>query len=154
MSEADDDYTERLVSRLPVTVRRRVLWGECDPAQVVYTPRFSDYLIAAFLWFQRIILDAGAPTLADANLSTPMKAMALEFHRTLRPDDIFEMTVLIGDIRSRTFDLDVTARTPAGETLFIGRMSPIFINRDQFKGVEIPSPFRERLEYYRAALSG
>ncbi len=52
----DEIMDERLLCRSPVKVRRRVRWGECDPAQVVYTPRFADYLAAAYSWFARLVL--------------------------------------------------------------------------------------------------
>lgn len=149
----DDDYSERLVGRSPVTVRRRVLWGECDPAQVVYTPRFADYLVAAFGWFSRVVLDAEPPTLLEAQLGTPMKGLELTFHRTLRPHQIFEMTVLVGAIRDRTFDVMIGARDLEAHLVFEGRMSPIFIDRDRFSSVVIPPAFRGRLERYQAATS-
>lgn len=37
--------TEHVLSQLPFVVRRRVKWGECDPAGVVYTVTFSEYVI-------------------------------------------------------------------------------------------------------------
>ena len=38
-------------------VRRKVLFGECDPAGIVYTPRFADFSLEAVhqvfdLWFE------------------------------------------------------------------------------------------------------
>jgi acyl-CoA thioester hydrolase len=38
--------TEHVLRTLPFTVRRRVKWGECDPAKVVYTVTFSEYVIS------------------------------------------------------------------------------------------------------------
>ena len=149
--DLDDDYGERLVGRLPVRVRRRVLWGECDPAQVVYTPRFADYLVVAFGWFSRIVLDAEAPTLADAGVGTPAKGLELTFHRVLRPNQIFEMTVLVRAVREHTCDLTIVARDMEDRLVFEGRVSPIFIDRGTFGSIAIPSAFRARLEQYRAA---
>ncbi len=145
----DDDSTEHLVSRLPVRVRRRVAWGECDPAQVVYTPRFVDYLVSAFGWFVKVVLNADAPTLLDAGLGTPMKGLELEFRQTLRPNQFFEMAVLVTELRQRTFDVAITARNTQDETVFIGRLSPIFIDRATFTSVAIPEPFASRIRQYR-----
>ncbi len=36
--------TEAVLADTPFVVRRRVKWGECDPAGVVYTPSFSEYV--------------------------------------------------------------------------------------------------------------
>lgn len=39
--------TEQVLSERPLVIRRRVKWGDCDPAGVVYTPMFSEYVISA-----------------------------------------------------------------------------------------------------------
>lgn len=152
----DDEYGERLVSRMPVRVRRRVIFGECDPAQVVYTPRFADYAAAAGGWFTRVVLNAEEPKLATLGIGTPMKAMSMEFHHTLRPDDIFDMTVFVRDIRTRTFELDIVGELD-GRPVFNARIVPIMIDAKQFSSVAIPAEVQERLERYRtlcATLAG
>jgi acyl-CoA thioesterase FadM len=149
----DWEATERLLSREPVVVRRRVIWGECDPARVVYTPRFGDYLASAFGWFVRVVL-ADLMQLEDGTpIGTPMKALALEFHRTLKMDDFFDMSVQIGDIRRRTFDVLVTARSLSGDVHFTGRLSPILIKGSTFEPVELTDAIRSTLESYKAATS-
>ena len=50
--------TEYIVSELPLVVRRRVKWGECDPAGVVYTVSFSEYVISAAELFYGACRDA------------------------------------------------------------------------------------------------
>ena len=42
-----NDSVEHVVSTHPFTVRRRIRWGDCDPAGVVYTGRFVEYLLGA-----------------------------------------------------------------------------------------------------------
>lgn len=39
--------TEHIISTIPCAIRRRVKSGECDPAGVVYTAAFSEYVISA-----------------------------------------------------------------------------------------------------------
>nr|WP_047165819.1 acyl-CoA thioesterase [Sphingomonas sp. Y57] len=144
----DDVADERLLSTGPVTVRRRVRWGECDPAQVVYTPRFSDYLAAAFSWFTRIILSDKLIAKDGTRLATPMKALSLEFHHTLRPDELFDMAVYVEAVRERAFDLLIVAQSPSGEPRFIGRLTPIAID-SSFRSVVLPGPVEEALFTYR-----
>jgi acyl-CoA thioesterase FadM len=149
---SDEDFGERLISRTPVKVRRRVIWGECDPAQVVYTPRFSDYAAAAGMWFTRVVLNSQDPSLATLGIGTPMKALSMEFHHTLRPDDVFDMTVHVGDIRNRTFELDIAADLN-GRPIFSAKIVPIMIDAKSFTSVDIPTQIRERLERYRSLCS-
>lgn len=150
ISAQDREATERLLSRAPVVVRRRVIWGECDPARVVYTPRFGDYLASAFGWFVRVVLDDLLQLEDGTSIGTPMKALALEFHRTLKVDDFFDMSVQVGDIRRRTFDVLITARSPAGDIHFTGRLSPILIKGSTFEPVELTDAIRSALERYKA----
>lgn len=141
----DDQFTERLISKAPVTVRRRVLWGECDPAQVVYTPRFSDYLVSAAMWFTRTVVETVPPGLHDAGLGTPAKAMSLEFHHVLRPNEFFDMTVSVTEIRERTFGLRVEARGIDDVLRFTGSITLIVIDRATFRSTPLPDHIREAL---------
>lgn len=113
--------------------------------------RFSDYLVAAFGWFARVVLNAGNPTLQSLGIGTPMKSMALEFHKVLRTDELFDMTVRLGEIRRRTFDVKIEARGLDGDVHFAGRLSPILIDGATFRSVEIPAPIRAALHAYRDA---
>ena len=140
-------YTEALVSVRPIVMRRRVLWSECDPARVVYTGRFFDYLFSAYGWFLRHVLNEGE-TLESLGLGTPIKAVSLEFHHMLRPDDWFEVTLKVEEIRTRSFDVSATARLDGGVLAFAGRISPIVVHDLTKKSEPIPAAFRTKLESY------
>jgi acyl-CoA thioesterase FadM len=140
-----DEFTEILLSREPVIVRRCVQWGECDPAGVVYSPRFADFAASAFLWFMRIVL---RPSLADDNIGSPLKAMSFQFHATLKPGEFFDMRVLVGEVRHRSFDLCIDARGLAGEPRFSAQLSPILIDRRSFTSILIPERARQSLRHY------
>ena len=36
---------EHVVSRVPFVVRRKVRWSDCDPAGVVFTGKFAEYVL-------------------------------------------------------------------------------------------------------------
>lgn len=145
---------EVLLSRSPVTVRRRVLWGECDPAGVVYSPRFSDYLMIAFGWFTRVL--AEEPEIAEelAALSTPMKGLRLEFRRTLAPGDVFDLTCRVAAVRSRTFDLEIVGAAPGGEPAFVGLLSPITCVGPPMLATPIPPALRRALTRHAVIAAG
>ena len=142
------EFAEALVSVRPIVMRRRVLWSECDPARVVYTGRFFDYIFSAYGWFLRRVLNEGG-ALDGLGLGTPMKAVSLEFHHMLRPDDWFEVTLEVEEIRTRSFDVGATARLDGGEVAFTGRISPIVVHDLTKKSEPIPPAFRAKLEAYR-----
>ena len=133
----------------PVRYERVVGWGECDPAGVVYTPRFADYAVEAYHHFLGEII--GRPLqkhLAEHGLGTPMKAMNFEFHRSLWPDEVFSIEIFVAEIRNRSFDLLLRASKADGELAFTALLSPVCIKAEKRAAVPIPEFLRERLEAY------
>jgi acyl-CoA thioesterase FadM len=144
--------TEQVVSTVPLVVRRRVKWGECDPAGVVYTVTFSEYVIsAAELFYGALFATTPQRAKREQAFGTPSRALSFDFQRSLRPDDEFEMTVTVADVKSRTYVLDITARTPQGEVVFVATLTPVCVARDERRSIEIPAAFRQALLDYRDA---
>lgn len=148
-SGPDGMASERLVGKSPVVVRRRVLWGECDPAGVVYTPRFAEYLVAAYSWFRRTVLVDSLLVADGVQLATPMKALALDYHRVLRPDELFDMTVHVVKVGDRTFDLSIVATNVDGIPCFTGALSPIVVRPPDFGRAALPVAARDALVEYK-----
>ncbi len=144
--------TEQVLSTVPLVVRRRVKWGECDPAGVVYTVSFSEYVISAAELFYGALFET-TPQRAkhDQGFGTPTRALAFDFRRSLRPDDEFEMTVRVGGIGTRTYVLDIAARTPEGDIAFAAKLTPVCVARDERRSIEIPPAFRSALQRYQEA---
>src|ERR1700691_4965776 len=100
--------TESLVESLPVTIQRRVKWGECDPAGVVYMVNYGEYVVSAYELLMTVLLEERLQKgKARHGIAFPAKAFEIEFYAPLRPDEDFLMTVEIADIRTRTFDLTI-----------------------------------------------
>lgn len=139
--------TEEVTATEPFTIRRRVRFGDCDPAGVVYTVRFSDYAVSAMDLFLAEML--GGPHIASARalgIDLPLKALRFVFLSSLRPDDEFDMVVGVGAVRNSTFDLIVTASTPAGEPVFEAVITPICIPAGgERRSIEIPAALRAKL---------
>ena len=144
--------TEQVLSTVPLVVRRRVKWGECDPAGVAYTVSFSEYVIsAAELFYGALFETTPQRAKREQGFGTPSRALAFDFRRSLRPDDEFEMTVRVGEIGSRTYVLDIVACTPRGEVVFVASLTPVCVARDERRSIEIPPAFRQALQRYREA---
>jgi 4-hydroxybenzoyl-CoA thioesterase len=85
--------TEHVISSVPFVVRRRVKWGECDPAGVVYTVTFAEYVISAAELFYGFLFDGTPQRVKDEyRFGTPSRALAFDFRRALWPDEEFDMT--------------------------------------------------------------
>lgn len=146
------DFSEKMISTLPVVVRRRVKFGECDPAGVVYTPNFSEFALSAYQWFVSSLL--GEPMFAAMKrigFDSPIKALSVEFLNMLEVEQVFDMTCLVTDIRNRTFDVEITGRsiTDPPRDFFVMRLTPIMVSRTERRSIEIPDALRQSLEQYR-----
>ncbi|GAA5233112.1 acyl-CoA thioesterase [Verticiella sediminum] len=134
--------TEYVISESPFIVRRVVRWSDCDPAGVVYTGRFTDYLLGAVSLFNEY-LAAGARSLGEAHgVDTPCRGLSLSFEGTLWPRDEIDIRCAVGDIRQRSYDLACTATRPDGTPVFHARFSPICVRRDARVGTDIPASLR------------
>lgn len=146
------DFSEKIISARPVVVRRRVKFGECDPAGVVYTPNFSEFALSAYQWLVSSLLEEPIfAAMRRLGFDSPIKAMSFEFMNMLQTEQVFDMTCLVTDIRRRTFDVEVTGRSTDENPhkLFVARISPIMLSRTERRSIEIPDLLRQRLECYR-----
>ena len=139
---------ESVIALDPFTVRRTVRFGDCDPAGVVYTVRFSDYVVSAMDLFLSALL--GGPYLARlGDVQTPLKALQFVFRAPLRPDDMFDMIVSVRAIRRRTFDLAIAAQLPDGSPIFDATVTPMCVTvGGERRSVAIPEPLRSLLQHH------
>lgn len=140
------DAYEALVSRTPLVVHKRVRWADCDPAGVVYTGKFSEYLLVAVGYFFDVLGQGHyARWLQSLEVDTPCKGLDLTFHGALWPEDVFRMHCHVGAIREHSYDLHVEATQEGGRRVFSGRFSPICIRRGVRERTAIPPAMRDAL---------
>ncbi|MDB5979902.1 MAG: thioesterase-like protein [Pseudomonas sp.] len=148
------DITEQVINELPFIVRRQVRWSDCDPAAVVYTGRFSAYLLDAVMLFYRRIGWSPNAWGAPDRVGLPCKHMSLTFHRSLVPDDVIDIHIDVTAVRERSFDLGARACLPDGELAFEGVFSPICIQPDTWTSTSIPAALRQALAAHWRKASG
>ncbi len=144
------DSYEGLISREPLVVMKRVRWADCDPAGVVYTGKFTEYLLVAVSYFFNELAQGNYfHWLATLEVDTPCKGMELEFHGALWPEDEFEMRCTVAEIRQHSYDLRVEAAQKDSRRIFSGRFSPVCISNQVRKRVPIPQEMLRALERFR-----
>ena len=125
------DATELVVSVAPFIVRRRARWSECDPAGVVHTVRFGDYVLSAADLFRNHLVGRDWHLRnRTSGFGSPAKALSLVFQGSLWPNDPFDIAVFVGDIRTRTMDLLMQASRQDGRPIFSARLSSICVATD------------------------
>ena len=143
---------EQVVVLRPFTVRRVVRWADCDPAGVVYSGNLAEYLLSATHLFRRHLFgESWSQICRDWGIDTPAKAVSLVFGGSLWPDDVVDIRLHIGAIRTRTADLVARAvRADNGAGVFDGRVSFICVPaNDRRVSAEIPDILRNTLDQAR-----
>ena len=139
--------TEQVLSERPLVIRRRVKWVAARASKTTVAALIS----AAELFYGALFGTTPQRAKHEQGFGTPSRALAFDFRRSLRPDDEFDMTVSVAGIHSRTYVLDVTARTLEGEVIFVATLTPVCVARDERRSIEIPAAFRQALEGYESA---
>ena len=148
-----NESVEVVVRHQPFTVQRTVRWMDCDPAGVAFTGRFTEYLIGAVMHFYRH-LGWGPGESGKANVGLPCKHMALTFHVSLPPNATVDITIRVGAIRERSFDLLAHAYLLDGRLAFEGVFAPICIEPQARQSVQIPHALRDVLQLHHITEQG
>ena len=144
------DSYEQVISKLPFAVRRRARWAECDPAGVVFTGRYTDFLLGAVnLFYASLSRGHYSRWCAEMEVATPCRGLALDFRGALWPEDEFVMRVTVSEVRESSFDISVSATHDSRGAIFEARFSPICIGLSgERKRVPIPPQYREALRLH------
>lgn len=136
----------------PFSVPRIVQWGECDPAGMVYTTQFLDYVMETLEAFWRAEIGLDFQRLhRELGLGSPTVSTRLDFQRALRAGDEFRVELRILKISRSTISFLFQGRSPAGEICFTAEHVSCIVDEARLKSVPIPDRLRLPLEAYLAA---
>jgi acyl-CoA thioesterase FadM len=140
------------MSNIPFTVRRAVKWGECDPAGIVYTPRFLDWAVeGAESFFQAIIGRTWFQSQTIQQVGSPMAQASLTFKKPLKSGDPFDVVVTLDKVGNSSISYRIDGRTPEGETCFTASLTAVFVDLDTYRPTPMPDAYRAKFEAYRDA---
>lgn len=144
------DSYEYVLSRSPFVVRRRVRWSDCDPAGVVYTGKFTEYVLGFVnLFYSELASEQDYLKWRQSmGVDTPCKGMEYEFHGALWPDDVFDMRCHVSQLREHSYDIQIESTQPDGRRIFSARFSPICIRRDARVRAPLPPQLRDALSRF------
>ncbi len=148
-----------------VTIQRTVLFGDCDPEGIVYTPRFSYFSVEAIqdalsIWLvdkstgssKKTQKSGGLRKLMDHGILPPARAFSLEFHHPVTWDDELSIKVWVCQITERSFSFQVeawleTSRLSDAHNIlaFSAKLTQVCVSRENHQSMPLPDDLRERL---------
>ncbi|MDF9616395.1 acyl-CoA thioesterase [Pseudomonas entomophila] len=127
----------------PIVVTRAVLFGDCDPAGVVYTPQYSFFVVEAI--YSALDTWAGAPGLRNLmalDILPPVRAMSLELLSPVTWDDVLHIKVSVEKLGSSSFTFLVEGRVEDGQPAFRCSVTHVCICAATKITVDMPATLR------------
>ncbi|NIS88590.1 MAG: acyl-CoA thioesterase [Woeseiaceae bacterium] len=126
---------------------RTILFGECDPAGILYTPRICEYVVESALLFLTHILEQPFERyIFSQSMSLPARNLDVDFLKPLTWDDTIKLYASVAEVRRHAYTILITALNDKGETAFTGRLTQVCISTEKKCVTSIPSRLRDVLE--------
>ncbi|MCL6417693.1 acyl-CoA thioesterase [Aestuariirhabdus sp. Z084] len=123
----------------PITIKRTVLFGDCDPEGIVYTPRFSYFALeATHEALQRLLGKPSIRALKKAGILTPVRAFDLEFLAPVTWDDELNIQVQVADIGQHSFGFRVKGYLPSNDLAFTAAITYVTLSAEDKKVIQVP----------------
>ncbi|TDF81477.1 thioesterase family protein [Pseudomonas sp. H9] len=131
----------------PVFIQRKVLFGDCDPEGIVYTPRFSYFVLEAVHEALGVWLNGpGLRALLGFNILPPARAFSLEFLHPVTWDDELTIKVSVSNVGEHSFSFSVEGRLPSDVLAFVASLTQVCVCPQTREVVAVPLPLRVLLQ--------
>jgi acyl-CoA thioesterase FadM len=128
------------------SVKRTILFGDCDPAGIVFTPRVSYFVIEAIHDFLGQIL--GGPAVRELfamGILPPVRALSIEFLAPMAWDDVIDIKVSCTEVATTSFTFLVAGYHLSGVMSFQSTLTQVCIAPDSKRPVPVPEALRRAL---------
>ena len=133
------------------SVEYPILFSHCDPAGIVYFPRFFDLLHRAMEdWFTFGLEERFADFIMTRRLGIPTVGTRVDFIAPARFGDLLKIELRVAKLGSSSIDLAIDSFVN-GRPCFRARHTVCVFSQDTFKAIPIPEDLRPRIEQYVVA---
>jgi 4-hydroxybenzoyl-CoA thioesterase len=130
-----------------------IRFSHCDPAGIVYFPRFFDLAHATMEDWLAEGVGEGLPALIGGrHIGTPTVSIQCDFAKTLRIGDTLRFELKVVKLGNASVQLAYSGKKDAGgeEHLAI-RQTIVFMDLEAGRAIPIPGDLRPRIEQFLAA---
>jgi acyl-CoA thioesterase FadM len=135
--------------------RRRVGFGDCDPARIAYTGRIPEFALEAIDAFWEDLLDGDHwfNQLVTLGFGTPFVHLEFDFKAPVTPRHPLLLAVAPVALGESSITFAVTARQD-GVVRFVARSVSVFVESAGFTKIPVPDRVRGAIETAYPALAG
>ncbi len=130
-----------------------IRFSHCDPAGIVYFPRFFDLAHATMEDWLAQGLGQGLPVLIrERRIGTPTVSIQCDFAKTLRIGDTLRFELRVVKLGNASVQLAYSGKKEAGGEEHLGiRQTIVFMDLEAGHAMPIPDDLRPRIERFLAA---
>lgn len=135
---------------MPFTTNRIILFGDCDPAGIIYTPRVANFVVEAAQEFASTIL--GGPALREMfamGILPPARALSIEYLAPMTWDDQIVISVTPGEPKTTSFTFLVSAMGRNNQEVFRASMTQVCVSPETKRPVAVPERLAQALALAR-----
>ena len=126
---------------------RTILFGECDPAGILYTPRICEYVVESALLFLTVILKQPFERYIFAqSMSLPARNLDVDFLQPLTWDDKIKLYASVSEVRKHAYTILITAINESDEIAFTGKLTQVCVSTEKKAIAAIPDRLLTALE--------
>lgn len=130
-------------------VTRRVSWGDCDPAGILYTPRVFDFCTEAIERWYAGPMGADWPTMNRRdNMGSPTVHAECDYLAPMPPGLELSVRVLVAKVGTSSINFEIEGVAADGAVHFRARYVACITDFAQSRAVPIPEPLRSRIVAY------
>lgn len=138
---------EHVSSARAFRMSRTVLFGDCDPGGIIYTPRVAHFVVEAAMAFMTERLGTSFARQAfQTGVLPPARLLHIEYLSPMTYDDRLEIEVTIEHIGERSYTLSVHAHKLDRTPTFFARLVQVCVSAQTLQPVPLPEELRARLE--------
>jgi len=127
--------------------RRRVSFGDCDPARIAYTGRIPEFALEAIDAFWEDLLDGvnWFRMYTDQELAIPFVRMEMTFKKPVTPRAPLFCRVEPVALGNSSMTFEVTG-SQDDIACFVAQFVCVFVTSTNFGKIPVPPPIRAKLE--------
>ncbi len=131
---------------MPFQMLLRVRYGECDAQQVVFNPRYADYVDVAVTEYYRAVF-GGYDTLLQRGLDSQVVKLEIQWMSSARFDDVLAISVTTKHIGNSSYSLAMNI-THQADTRLVASAEVVYVMVDAklFTKVTIPDDIKTLLQ--------